>query len=245
MIGWVGYARLVRGQALRAREFEFVQAARACGAGPARIVLRHILPTAIPAVVVQATLGMAGAIIGGLVGAGALGFDVITGAGADRLLAAGSVPTSLAEFDAESTPLDGKHYGVAIAPGDVVRMHSGGGGGLGDPLDRETQLVAADVRDGAISRENAGLVYGVALTSDGEVDERATAALRAAARDERLSWTADPSDHGFRVRITQASERLAALGGWSHPRAGVNIIERADGQTGSLVGVAVQVDSNA
>jgi peptide/nickel transport system permease protein len=63
IIGWVGYARLVRGQALRAREFEFVQAARASGAGAARIVLRHILPTALPAVVVQATLGMAGAII--------------------------------------------------------------------------------------------------------------------------------------------------------------------------------------
>ena len=62
-IGWVGYARLVRGQVLRAREFEFVQAARALGAGPARIVLVHILPTALPAVVVQATLGMAGAII--------------------------------------------------------------------------------------------------------------------------------------------------------------------------------------
>ncbi|HEU4937737.1 MAG TPA: ABC transporter permease [Vicinamibacterales bacterium] len=63
IIGWVGYARLVRGQALRAREFEFVQAARASGAGAARIVVRHILPTAIPAVVIQATLGMAGAII--------------------------------------------------------------------------------------------------------------------------------------------------------------------------------------
>ena len=63
VIGWVGYARLVRGQALRAREFEFVQAARALGASPARIVSRHILPTAIPAVVVQGTLGMAGAII--------------------------------------------------------------------------------------------------------------------------------------------------------------------------------------
>jgi len=63
VIGWVGYARLVRGQALRAREFEFVQAARASGASAARIVVRHILPTAIPAVVVQATLGMAGAII--------------------------------------------------------------------------------------------------------------------------------------------------------------------------------------
>ncbi|CAN5844201.1 ABC transporter permease [soil metagenome] len=63
VIGWVGYARLVRGQALRAREFEFVQAARALGASPRRIVLKHVLPTAFPSVVVQATLGMAGAII--------------------------------------------------------------------------------------------------------------------------------------------------------------------------------------
>jgi peptide/nickel transport system permease protein len=63
IIGWVGYARLVRGQALRAREFEYVQAARALGAGAPRIIARHVLPTALPAVVVQATLGMAGAII--------------------------------------------------------------------------------------------------------------------------------------------------------------------------------------
>jgi peptide/nickel transport system permease protein len=63
VIGWVGYARLVRAQALRVREFEFVQAARAIGAGPARILSRHVLPTALPAVVVQGTLGMAGAII--------------------------------------------------------------------------------------------------------------------------------------------------------------------------------------
>jgi peptide/nickel transport system permease protein len=63
VIGWVGYARLVRGQALRARELEFVQAARASGAGASRIVFHHILPTAFPSVVVQATIGMAGAII--------------------------------------------------------------------------------------------------------------------------------------------------------------------------------------
>ena len=60
----MGYARLVRGQVLRAREFEYVEAARALGAGTPRILLRHVVPTAIPAVVVQVTLGMAGAIIG-------------------------------------------------------------------------------------------------------------------------------------------------------------------------------------
>jgi peptide/nickel transport system permease protein len=64
IIGWVGYARLVRGQVLRARELEFVQAARALGAAAPRILLRHVIPTAMPAVVVQATLGMAAAIIG-------------------------------------------------------------------------------------------------------------------------------------------------------------------------------------
>jgi peptide/nickel transport system permease protein len=63
VIGWVGYARLVRGQALRTRELDFVQAARALGANPGRIILRHVLPAALPSVVVQATLGMAGAII--------------------------------------------------------------------------------------------------------------------------------------------------------------------------------------
>jgi peptide/nickel transport system permease protein len=64
VIGWVGYARLVRGQVLRAREFEYVQAARALGASTPRLLWRHVIPSAMPAVVVQATLGMAGAIIG-------------------------------------------------------------------------------------------------------------------------------------------------------------------------------------
>lgn len=64
LIGWVGYARLVRGQVLRAREFEYVQAARAVGATTPRILWRHVIPAAVPSLVVQATLGMAGAIIG-------------------------------------------------------------------------------------------------------------------------------------------------------------------------------------
>jgi peptide/nickel transport system permease protein len=63
VIGWVGYARLVRGQVLRAREFEYVVAARALGAGTWRALTRHVLPTALPAVTVQATLGMAAAIL--------------------------------------------------------------------------------------------------------------------------------------------------------------------------------------
>ena len=61
--GWVGYARLVRGQVLAAREREYVEASRALGASDLRIIVRHILPNIIQPVIVQAAIGMAGAIL--------------------------------------------------------------------------------------------------------------------------------------------------------------------------------------
>lgn len=63
IIGWVGYARLIRGQVLKVREYDFVQAARALGASDARILFVHILPNAIQPLIVQASLGMAGAVL--------------------------------------------------------------------------------------------------------------------------------------------------------------------------------------
>src|SRR5580692_12057073 len=61
--GWVGYARLVRGQVLAAREREFVEAALALGAGDLHIITKHILPNIIQPVIVQAAIGMAGAVL--------------------------------------------------------------------------------------------------------------------------------------------------------------------------------------
>ena len=61
--GWVGYARLVRAQVLAVREREFVEAARALGAGDLRIIARHILPNIIQPVLVQGAIGMAGAVL--------------------------------------------------------------------------------------------------------------------------------------------------------------------------------------
>jgi peptide/nickel transport system permease protein len=61
--GWVGYARLVRAQVLAVREREFVEAARALGAGDFHIITRHILPNIIQPVIVQGAIGMAGAIL--------------------------------------------------------------------------------------------------------------------------------------------------------------------------------------
>jgi peptide/nickel transport system permease protein len=63
IIGWVGYARLIRGQVLKVREYDFVQAARALGASDLRILFLHILPNAVQPLIVQASLGMAGAVL--------------------------------------------------------------------------------------------------------------------------------------------------------------------------------------
>ena len=63
VIGWVGYARVMRGQVLKVREYDYVLAARALGASNMRILFTHILPNAIQPLIVQASLGMAGAVL--------------------------------------------------------------------------------------------------------------------------------------------------------------------------------------
>lgn len=63
IIGWVSYARLVRGQVLKIKELDFVQAARALGASTPRVIVVHILPHVVQPLIVQATLGMAGAVL--------------------------------------------------------------------------------------------------------------------------------------------------------------------------------------
>jgi peptide/nickel transport system permease protein len=61
--GWAGYARLARAQVLKVKEMEFVLAARSLGASHARILLRHLLPNSVQPVLIQATIGMASAIL--------------------------------------------------------------------------------------------------------------------------------------------------------------------------------------
>lgn len=62
-LSWPGLARMIRGQILSLREMEFVQAARALGVRDVRIISRHLLPNTIAYVIVNATIGMAGAIL--------------------------------------------------------------------------------------------------------------------------------------------------------------------------------------
>jgi peptide/nickel transport system permease protein len=61
--GWVTYARVVRGQVLSFREKEFVEAARALGAGDIRIMFRHILPNTVASLIVIASFAVAATIL--------------------------------------------------------------------------------------------------------------------------------------------------------------------------------------
>lgn len=61
--GWAGYARLARAQVLKVKEMEFILAARSLGASHLRIMVRHLLPNILQPILIQATIGMAGAIL--------------------------------------------------------------------------------------------------------------------------------------------------------------------------------------
>jgi len=63
VVSWVGYARMVRGQFLSLKQTEFVEAAKGAGAGDLRIMFVHLLPNALGPVIVQMSLGIAGAIL--------------------------------------------------------------------------------------------------------------------------------------------------------------------------------------
>ncbi len=100
----------------------------------------------------------------------------------------------------EPSPLPGKVTGFALRAGDVVIERTAGGGGYGDPLEREPQPVVRDVVFGYVSAATAEAVYGVALR-DGTHDVEATAALRTELRAQRVV---------LRTTLVDAEERAGS-----------------------------------
>jgi N-methylhydantoinase B len=87
-------------------------------------------------------------------------------------------------IDGRRQVLPSKCHDVPVAAGDVLHFVTWGGGGWGDPLERDPELVALEVRRGLVSPAGAGR-YGVVLTEAGVVDEAATGARRAELRNAR------------------------------------------------------------
>ncbi len=119
----------------------------------------------------------------------------------DRL--AGDGPIS-GEFDvvaAGREVLEAKAR-TTLSTGDVLITRNEGGPGYGDPLRRDPEAVAADLRSGLCTVEDATAIYGVAVTG-GEVDEAETASLRSRIREARLADA---------VPVADAVERYGAEG---------------------------------
>jgi N-methylhydantoinase B len=96
---------------------------------------------------------------------------------------------------------------VKLQSGDLVTRPSAGGGGLGDPLERDEDAVCEDVIDGYVSIERAATDYGVVMRevdadlSQYEVDHEATLAKRAYIRANRLKWLQrDPEEVAAQYR---------------------------------------------
>ena len=116
------FARLLRGSLLALREADFVIAARSMGASTPRILLRHMMPNALTAMIVQATLALATAIID-VAGLGFLGL----GPGDPRIAEWGEMPTDSARF------LQNAPY-LIFFPGAAITLSAIGFNLLGDGL---------------------------------------------------------------------------------------------------------------
>ena len=90
----------------------------------------------------------------------------------------------LERIDGTAQWLPAKCEDVAVKTGDLLFFNTWGGGGWGDPLQRDPELVRSDVERGLVSAAGAKR-YGVALQEDGRVDEQATKALRETLRAKR------------------------------------------------------------
>ena len=71
-----------------------------------------------------------------------------------------------------------KDQDIQMAAGDAIEVSTPGGGGFGNPMERDVALVACDVSRGYYTREHARDWFGVAIGDDGKVDAAATARMR-------------------------------------------------------------------
>jgi len=116
----------------------------------------------------------------------------------DKLLSQGTIPTSWQQLTGMAENPAAKSNSSLHSHDVSVAIYSGGGG-YGDPLDRDPKSVSLDVRQGYVSTNVATQVYGVVLCDDNSVDVPATQALRAQMRSSAQSLTLQPPPAGTRI----------------------------------------------
>ena len=121
----------------------------------------------------------------------------------------GELPSTSEEFEGEVIDLGAKPGEFTLNSGDIFEYTWQGGGGYGDPLDRNPEQVRQDVYSGAVSPECSEAIYGVVLKgSPLQVDSARTATLRQGIRKKRLEMAAHPS---YQSRLVDG-HRLLPMG---------------------------------
>lgn len=159
-------------------------------------------------------------IAGGYPGAGSQ-TSVIRDTSARAAIGRGAPPASPEDFGGRIAHLASKDEAV-LGPDDALVFYPAGGGGYGDPLDRDPRAVAADVARGRVSRGAADEQYGVVLAADGGVEAAATGARRESLRQARRDGGA----------IAGWTPGTALTGHGAHPiGAHMESVVDGDGQT--------------
>ncbi len=157
---------------------------------------------------------------GGYPGAGSQSV-IVRGTDIDDRLDGDTPVSGLKDLDGTLTWLPSKADEI-IHKGDVYGFWAAGGGGFGDPLNRTAEKVAEDIRTGIVSAPEAARLYGVAVSPDGSVDERATSALRDAINTSRRTGidagnmeTANPCPAcGNSDGVTRSRQPMHRAGPW-------------------------------
>ena len=134
------------------------------------------------------------------------------GVGLAEQFATGVVPQDLDALPGQEQPVDHKGPMLMLGPDSVIAWTGANNPGYGDPLARDPQAVAHDVRNGWLDRAGATRVYAVAWAADGAVDETGTRQLRAERLRARLAAAALPAD-GHAPRLANSDAELRLFGG--------------------------------
>jgi N-methylhydantoinase B len=179
--------------------------------------------TSMPIGLVLASAGKAVAQNNGLSGGypGNTGIEVLArGTNLGAMLSAGIMPADLAAVGGQQEL--GQNYSQTyLAPGEVLYMHWQGGGGYGDPLRRDPEAVAADLREGKVTAASAAGIYGVVAGAGGVIDHDATRQARDRLRGQRRDRatldepvTGGPADISAGRRL---DDNLVAVTDEGHP----------------------------
>jgi N-methylhydantoinase B len=145
----------------------------------------------------------------------------------------------------ENFDTPGKIAGHPVEPGAAVVVRSAGGGGYGDPLERDAARVAEDVREGYVSNAAARQLYGVVLAANGAPDAEATAALRKRIHASRFKLVAVEDADSFEPGNV-SRRRVARINPADASSAGLNdddVVE-IDGRRAAPLRAWLRIDAN-